>query len=162
MQKKKRERSVKHRLHDAGGKTDGKSTLFGKFRGKAWFQKFLFSRSKTGNFIFFARILEDFWEGPNQAMVFLSSFWFFGGFRSSRFHFENNLKIMRFHLLLISMLFVWFCYYCCSYFRQWWLPYLWKYAAHSCWRFFAYAHTCHCWSLTGFSLLTWLVTSQNA
>jgi len=24
---------------------------------------------------------------------------------------------MRFHLLLISMLFVWFCYYCCSYFR---------------------------------------------
>ena len=118
MQNKKRERSVKHRQHDAGGKTDGKSNFFGKFRGKAWFQKFLFSRSKTGNFIFFAGILENFKEGPNQAMVFLSSFWFFGGFRSSRFHFENNLKIMRFHLLLlISMLFVWFRYYCCSYFR---------------------------------------------
>ena len=118
MQKKKRERSVKHRLHDAGGKTDGKSTFFfGKFRGKPWFQKFLFSRSKTGSFTFFEGILENFREGPNQAMVFLSYFWFFGGFRSSRFHFENNLKIMRFHLLLISMLFVWFCYYCCSYFR---------------------------------------------
>ena len=99
------------------GKLTGNQHFFGKFWGKAWFQKFLFSRSKTGNFIFFAGILEDFWEGPNQAMVFLSSFRFFGGFRSSRFHFENNLKIMRFHLLLISMLFVWFCYYCCSDFR---------------------------------------------
>ena len=93
-------------------KLTGNQHSLGKLTRKALFQKFPFSRSKTGNFKLYVGVLENSREGPYQAKVFLSSFWFFGGFRSSRFHFENNL----FHLLLISMLFVWFRYYCCSYF----------------------------------------------
>ena len=55
MQKKKRERSVKHRLHDAGGKTDGKSTLFWEISGKSMISKIPVFPLQNGKFNFFCR-----------------------------------------------------------------------------------------------------------
>ena len=66
MQKKKRERSVKHRLHDAGGKTDGKSTFFlGNFGEKHDFKNSCFPAPKREISFF----LQEFWKTLEKAPI---------------------------------------------------------------------------------------------
>ena len=49
-QKKRRERSVKHRLHETGGKSDGKSAFFGEISGKRMISKIPVFPLESGKF----------------------------------------------------------------------------------------------------------------